>query len=34
MYGFPPRKAPLFAPGTDHGWIVDSRDDEFFVATD
>ena len=34
MYGFPPRKSPIFAPGTDHGWIVESRDGESFVATD
>ncbi|HVX12628.1 MAG TPA: hypothetical protein VHC22_15720 [Pirellulales bacterium] len=34
MYGFPPRKASLFAPGTDHGWIIESRDGESFIATD
>lgn len=34
MYGFPPRKTAIFPPGTDHGWIVESRDDESFVATD
>jgi hypothetical protein len=34
MYGFPPRTPALLPRGTDHGWIIDGRDGESFVATD
>ncbi|HQU43673.1 MAG: hypothetical protein B7Z73_18175 [Planctomycetia bacterium 21-64-5] len=34
MYGFPPRTASLLPPGTDHGWVIDSKSGEEFVATD
>lgn len=34
IYGFPPRKAALLPPNVDHGWILDGRDGESFVAAD
>ena len=34
IYGFPPLKAALLPPGIDHGWILDGRNGESFVASD
>jgi hypothetical protein len=34
IYGFPPRKAALLPANVDHGWILDGRDGESFVAAD
>ena len=34
IYGFPSRTASLFPSGVDHGWIIDGRDGEAFIATD